>query len=492
MKPRQREPQKQTSRLFLRTKDHRDVIYQDKYHNAIWANTDEIDDELVWLKYPKNALLNTYYVGYGTFGWMDVDRQFQYARHFGGAVRGRLFSLECGIVVNVAQVSSSYQLFSISDDGIVWQDMRSENMNPYGLDYFHFGEDGLCWIKISDAIVQDEYWPLDHAGYVVGVVTFSKNEETGRFVCELHQYSFPDVVRTVQFVCNTKQGCIINTTYGGIYDSSDNIGAREYTYWHIDHAGVKNQKYYALWATNSIWDNLARTNNLNSNGFAYAKVDNDCYCIVSTANKHTKYGTTYTYRIQVLHSGDLGDTWDGEALWELTLYSPQTFSMTLNIHVCANEVFALWATAQANGNKCHMFSTTDGLTWSEVALPTWLDVPVVNGGGSGVKQTPSVNTLRIAVDPQNTSDYQLQLGNILGDPRWDSNARGMSIMFSDGELVKESDDVVRFCFGQTGNDGYMVFFDNKYLAENARAFAWQNTTPSDIPDILQQYDYVLG
>ena len=60
MKPRQREPQKQTSRLFLRTKDHRDVIYQDKYHNAIWANTDEIDDELVWLKYPKNALLNTY------------------------------------------------------------------------------------------------------------------------------------------------------------------------------------------------------------------------------------------------------------------------------------------------------------------------------------------------------------------------------------------------------------------------------------------------
>ena len=79
--------------MFLHNRDHRDAIYNDMYHNAMWANTENIDDKLVWVKYPKNALLMTYNgsnLSSATFCWVDCDRQFQYGRPWGGGSgRGR-------------------------------------------------------------------------------------------------------------------------------------------------------------------------------------------------------------------------------------------------------------------------------------------------------------------------------------------------------------------------------------------------------------------
>ena len=67
--------------------------------------------------------------------------------------------------------------------------------------------------------------------------------------------------------------------------------------------------------------------------------------------------------------------------------------------------------------------------------------------------------------------------------------RGMANMFCDGEFVKETDDVIRFCFGATGNGNYMVYFDNINLEVTDNVFAWQVQDHSEIADYVIEGDY---
>ena len=45
MKPKKRKEQNQTARMVLRNHDHRDAIFDQKYHNMIYLNKSEKKDE---------------------------------------------------------------------------------------------------------------------------------------------------------------------------------------------------------------------------------------------------------------------------------------------------------------------------------------------------------------------------------------------------------------------------------------------------------------
>lgn len=493
MKPRQRNQQKQKARMLLRAKDHRDVIYQDKYHNAIWAKTEDIEDELVWVKYARQTMLMSYggsQYQAGSVGIMDADRQFAYGFSSGGGTIGVpwVFGLECGITVHLIHGASQTH-FWISEDGIVWQHIVKSYFSPDATYCYHFGEDGLCWFY-HGATKYDESYPY-YLGFVFHTYIFSKDEETGLWDVTLNNYSFTDKINMLVFCCNTKQGCVMYTTHGSPYDSSGNMCANNPTYWHIDHAGVKTQKKYDLVTMGaSIW-------NVGNHLIAYAKVGNRIFCAIPAEMPLSRYSTRRYYRIIVMSSGDQGATWTGETLEEYYWSgegSVDPASMKVNIQVNDGEVFVFYSMDKEIQWKVRAFSTYTGTQWDEIALPSWVDLPVIQGGGASVDVNPNKDTLRIAIDPPNTSNYDVALKDMIDDPFFQGHLHRGGAMFKDGKLAEPTDDVFWFYFGQAWIGGWCAFFDNRYLAESSRAFAWKVGYIADTqtPDEVIPYDYVLG
>lgn len=94
MKPRERKSQKQTSKIMLRKQLHRDVVFDKKFHNAMFVYKETKRDEkgkiieegifnYVWMKYAKNALLQPSRILRCPIGWWDVDRQIHYGLNAG-------------------------------------------------------------------------------------------------------------------------------------------------------------------------------------------------------------------------------------------------------------------------------------------------------------------------------------------------------------------------------------------------------------------------
>ena len=90
MKPKKRETQKQTARVWLRNHDHRDVIFDLIYHNAIYLYKMKRDKQgqptqqvetnaYTWFKYPHKALIIVKIATDVDLGFVDIERQFVYS-----------------------------------------------------------------------------------------------------------------------------------------------------------------------------------------------------------------------------------------------------------------------------------------------------------------------------------------------------------------------------------------------------------------------------
>lgn len=504
MKPRQRKPQKQSARLYARGNDHRDIIAYDDansryiYHNALyWTEEDDAKvtkEHIAWVKYPEHSVVATYGGAsnqQGAHCVMDVDRQFEYGLSYAGGQRGRaqVYGLECGLTVIFTQYGGALTNFRISEDGVVWKDIDVQGANPYQLNLYHFGEDGLCWIAPGPTVYGEDY-PYGN-GFTFGIILFEKDEETDEWSVRTSIHSFTDRVNALEFVCNTKQGCIIYRTYGAPYDSQGTSGAFNVTYWHIDHAGVKTEKKYDIWQTNPTFADISLSQK------AYAKVGNRCFVALGVQNPISRYSTTRWFRTIVSYSPDNGATWTGQTLIEY--YWGQegwvdSINPRVNMFVRDGEVFVFASIDKVDGGKTRLFSTYTGTQWDEVALPSWVDLPVLQGGGACINPTPNKDTLRIAIAPLETSNYDVALRDMISDITQDTNLRSGSVMYKDGEMVKITDDEMWFMFGSFYDGGWCAFFDNRYLSASSRAFAWKSrflSATSDIPDTVQPNDYCV-
>lgn len=496
MKPRERKPQTQSSRLYLRNKDHREVIFNDMYHNAMWANVGDIHDELVWVKYPKKALM---FWNYPTFGWMDVDRQFQYAVKIGGGQRGgRLVRQHNGIILlfdSYGGLGTAYIL--ASDDGITWQNITSKfSFYPDMQNTAPLGEDSTAYT------FGDDYW---HGGGDKAHINWTRvyKDDDGEFQVEQESHvldcdtSWLDWYRIGQYVGTVNDKFIV------VKEVLDyNAHSNQQWFFSIDRSGhVEMLSDPVPQPTWMRYFNDKMTVTQQGIG-AGARL----FMVTASCMSYDQW-STWTSQITAWTSMDGGRTWNKEVLFggnTLPDYDNQHGGVQHRIEIFNRdgEIFILFGQAcnkEGSGwHEVHLYSTLTGTSWSEIPLPKWVDMPVIHEPSGRGLQPASQETIRVAIRPNETSGQDYNMFDLLESQNNVSNFAHKlmdfqhgNIMWQDGELkeLKDTDFYMVIGFNP------MLYFDNRYMAESSKAFAWYTTdvdTQMDGADYIQNGDYCVA
>lgn len=197
MKPRKRLEQTQYGSMYLRSNYHRDVIYQDMYHNALWLKREQDGkqiDEVGWIRYPQEAI---YGQDTNTYGWMDINRQFQFAR---GLIQDGFnnnyfyyFRTQNIIMQSYGRNTGANLANYITEDGIVWKTLT----DPYQLlDLQYFGDDSIFRMTVSGT------------NYTLQVYTPIKNPTNDSWALRERTFTITGSGNPA-FVCNTHNGIIV-------------------------------------------------------------------------------------------------------------------------------------------------------------------------------------------------------------------------------------------------------------------------------------------
>lgn len=494
MKPKQRIQQKQSARLFLRTKDHRDVIFEDKYHYGIWAKTENIDDELVWVKYPNNALM---FYAAPTFGWMDADRQFQYAISTGSSQNsGRLFRQRNGImyfIVTSGSLSSSYCI--ASDNGVVWQNITNKFSYLPNFQYSApMGEDSIAWTW------GDDYYHSGGTRAHIDWVRITKDDD-GEFQVEQKTYTLDCDISWLNWYYIGKYIGTINDKIIVAKEIVDgNLNSQQW-FFSITRTGHVEMLSDAV--PQSTWMQY-----FNGKMTVTQQGDEDgsrLFFVTASVMSHDGY-RNWVSQVVAWMSMDGGATWTKTVLYNgetLSDYDPQHGGVQNRIEIFnrGGEIFVLFGQASnkdgTGWHETHLFSTLTGTQWDEIALPKWVEMPTITTqSGRGV--SPSINdTIKVAIRPNETSGQNYNMFDLLESGNFASSYTSFCMdfahgntMWQDGELkpLKDTD------FYMVIGTNPMMYFDNRYMAESSRAFAWYTTSVDasmDGADYIQTGDYCV-
>lgn len=294
MKPKKRESQKQTSRMYLRHHDHRDAIFDKTYHNAIYVKkTARLDekghikepaiDDYVWFKFPKNALLTTH-GGYSypvqsayptdsrmfsskatsaslsgdnrIIRWMDVDRQFQYSNlqqeflqnqninaqitalyGYGRALKFSDFVLVITTLNNAGSRPTSLSGF-VTKDGVRWKPFAfGGNETMITATSFYFGNDCIC-----DIYYDAGRYPDYHETKELVIYKITCTDELQVSITELRRLNiagyFDNYYDTFLYLCNTPTGAVFRTI--DVWEMRINE-----KYYHVNENGEITLYYYS-------------------------------------------------------------------------------------------------------------------------------------------------------------------------------------------------------------------------------------------------------
>lgn len=484
MKPRQRLEQKQTSRLYARGNDHRDILYYDEtkqkyvYHNALYYTENDQQsinkENIAWIKYAKNALLN---FTKPFLGWMDADRQFSYGIQWSVEQRvGRIFRLECGICVMYdAYSGASDHACYITEDGVVWQNVTSQLT-------VNIGNVTDNWIYSDDTIAYfwgDDYWHTGRTKRHIRTTRFYKDEETEEWKVEQIADSILDCDEAwinwgtpLYYMGYNEDGIIVGKSTGS-YSSWQTFVFRVDKYGYVEMLSdpVPEITQVPLFS----W---RRT--------AYSRQGTRLF-VFSEASSNS--GTV----AWLLMSMDAGRTWVRNAV----PYSTNVQNDRYEMFNRDGEIFLLYgqyANKDGEGARSvHLFSTYTGTQWDEIELPQWVDLPVLNvSSGQGVLPLQA-DTIRIAIRPSEDviADYNM-FDLMSSQTRVESmDSEHYNILFQDGEMANLLDTEFYMVIG-SGN--VHLFFDNRYMAASSRAFAWisQNYNANvDDADYVIDQDYCM-
>ena len=464
------------------------------YHNAMWANVGDIHDKLVWVKYPKKALMHR--VKPFT-GWMDVDRQFCYGTNLDGNQRsGNFYRLLNNTVVYYGVYSglSDDNCYAI-EDGIIWHDISSKiTMYPVGQQMLYIGEDTMAYLWA------DDYW---HGGGDRRHIAWTRiyKDDDDEFQVEHGNYTLDCDTSWINWGTSLEYCGTIGDTCIVMKEVRSNNSAQQW-FFSIDkrgHVEMLSDPVPQPTYMNYLWgsgDQLVRTQQ---------GVGENARLFMATASVITYDSWSHwATNITVWMSMNGGRSWTKEVLWggdTLPDTDIQRGGLQHKIEMFQRdgEVFLLFGQAcnkdGTGWHEVHLYSTLTGTSWNEIPLPKWVDLPVIHEpSGQGVSPA-SKDTLRIAIRPNETSGQDYNMFDLL-DKSLINSTHSMdyqhgNLMFKDGKLVDLLDEEFYMVIG---NSNLHLYFDNRYMAESSKAFAWytaEYNSQLDGADYIQNGDYCV-
>lgn len=362
MMPKTRYQQKQESRLYLRDKDHRDIILNDTYINALWLKKDDTD-ALVWIRYPSKYMIMFMRDASGSpagnyFTILDINREIAHSvRWSNGAQTKKLLKLDDLLVLHAEY--TNVNPFSVSTNGLSWGKMSK---TVSGMDYYRkFGNDNsMVYIWESSSNTNQINYPLVH---------LEINEETKDILMYQGTISawFPETVLDTRYLCDTADGMLIacrhnNPNRVGIYEVTNGrtilrtMMASDYNYQLVNSTteGCRKGSFYAY-----AWHNRVRLTT-----------------------------STVSDNIVVSVSNDM-ENWKTETLLRQVSFSTTTPEFFL---LQRNGYFYLYV---FSGNKLHAWKTDTGNSWIELNLLDYVDVKCCTKGSF---VSSAFDTIRIVLN----------------------------------------------------------------------------------------------
>jgi len=542
MKPRERVSQKQTSRISLRRHDHRDVVFDKKFHNAIYlVKSEKIDDQghiiepgysgYAWLKYPHNAIL-TNGKGICSIAWMDLDRQFQYSGVVDGGtgdtdwIRFKNFAItisQSGFCIvtkdgihfkkQAFQYADQYdapdhpihwQVINIGnfDNGKIWKCHVNDN-DDSDVEYFcgitnrHTADSsGGAWLRIFSIKVDDDL-NIDIGIPVIITLNSGKMEED-YYEGENLRYQ---ISRCYGYAFETSTGCVVLEAIKTRiihYNPYSTEVSKTYQYKQIHTDGWYRDVYRkdnVYWGSSN--DPSFRTLVYNAVhayrvGYSLGGPENPATLKVGRISlmayaKILAYGKVpyVTGKTEIIVATT---TNEGEDITytSLDLFDTNATDTKVYLFFTDGYFYVMYGNPNHLLGTVYMVKSLDGINWEQVYLPRWVDVDILKNSGVCTDRNPAFDKVRIAIETPNTEDYNATLYSMLGND---------TILFRDGEF---NDTKETFYLYLVNND-FGAIFNNQYLATNSKSFAWKRYLeqsegahwPEWLNNILDIYEPVM-
>ena len=553
MKPKKRKEQKQTARMVLRNHDHRDAIFDQKYHNMIYLIKSEKKDDkghvieeaysdYAWIKFPYNAFLT---LGPDhEIGWMDADRQFHYASNAGQGGGINTYSPEADnayyhfddFIMRVrrnsaydSQAGFGYDLY-VSRDGIRWYRITEwtyfngtkvnwplgnpddatllsrDLFSPYRFNNYKLGQWKRC---ATNGIAIIRTLGAENAYTVLDLFTFSLDEKFKLGVTHLRTTVFQSYYDTYHTTRIIEAGEIIGTSYYAALAQIDAVTSegvilkkeiRTYTNYvddtkHTDTASKTYNYYHVTWDGWWTVKEIRPVETPEPPQYVWAGGANnvhylsDCRHGNTTVTAYLRYQQIETYK---WHAEIIfGFTANDGTHWEY--YNPLFY--VINNQYVNTDAKALVFYRNA---RFYAFIGTTNIDSGVVQLFTttngfsWSEIPLPRWVDVPYTDKCGINTNR------NPSYEYLRLAiRPLETSDQDANIYDLfwydPIKFKSGEINDQYNEFY-ICFY---NPLFAAYFTNVYLATNSEAFSWQwqRETTSDVNSIydigeeVMDYDY---
>lgn len=496
MKPKKREEQYQSSRMYLREHDHRDVIMNNKYHNAIYMKKDGVDD-VVWAKYPKRMVIGSYGNYFG-----NVDLEYG-SGHYTQGKSGQRTSAEkklddCTIHINSYSKSTVW----LTEDGVVWKRVGYNGGSSTANDSFPYvnNYDVLGKNTIGSVVFNSIDWNNKIYDLSVFLIKFIKDEETGEWttkaISKTTRYNFREVTGknmypgNIPLVGRYGDDCIfINQMTLVGYSDTPNISY----VWRMDSEG--NIDRIATLPISTKYD---------AGGSRISAQSRYASNSSNTVSVHTFWGIfgknwDWYQPMVVYTTTDGGLTWTDFELQRIhnTNYSQLSAAeIKVDLFYRAGKFHVYYADF---GNVIHHWSSSNGTSWQEESLGNYVDIKLEGGFGSNIVQEPNYEYIRVKFNPSseyNSDTYpNVEFRNAInyinsGAMRVNFDEGNYNMLFKDGKQSSISKENYLCC----SLSGYFIYFDDCDLQSSSNSFALQfkGYNATNGAETIQAGDYCVG
>lgn len=484
MKPKKRYQQTQSGRLFMRDKDHRDIVYQDKYHNALlWKDKD--GKESTWVRYPRKTCLC--WIG-KEFVILDVDRRCVHfiSRELGQRNFSCIFLEDLAVLYNSWSYNEMWM--KVSEDGQIWNPIEKYggviNTQPFSRD---------CTFGYSKSSMTDAegYWEV----ISIEKVHYYKDVE-GAWKREVSNASF----RYKEYRYGNTTATPIGYTHNGIIVAHD---------LNVEYSTPISNHNVSIFLIDNNFNQTYLGEIENISGFVlgslrpkyYSNAEDIQFCqkgsfmamivYVSMRVRPGSYSDYWQTVAILFGSADNGATWSRKEIFRGEVIiggSSHTDRFRL---IYRKDKFYCYA--YDNGNSyCMCYSSTNGIDWYQVNLPEYVDVPIEqNPSGYYSSQYPAHQSVRLKVlqsAPSGSDANANFIDSFTHQYVNGSNENTSLIDFLNGEQTNVSNKEEHLCFIA---NGYLFYFDNMALVCNDYCYAIQlaSTTDEQSFEHLMEGDY---